>query len=294
MRQVTPDVIQAHGGATIKYVLAADSAGRASSVVLRSIGLAPPQVTRGLRRQAWKRISGRAAKVIAVADAVRAQAIGTFQIEPARVVTIPNAVDPSRLRTARSPGEIRSSLGLPPAAEVVTSIGALTWEKDPRSVVEVADRVLRARQDEALFLLVGEGPLEPSVRSAIDRRGLTGRVRLLGTRPDVAEILAATDVLLLASCTEGMPGCLIEAAMAGVPVVAYAVGGVPEVVVDAATGRLAPPGHVGALANLVVELLRDVKGRAAMGARARELCRDRFDIKAVAPAYAAVYQEVGG
>jgi glycosyltransferase involved in cell wall biosynthesis len=286
-----PDVIQAHGGETLKYILAATATFRRPPLVFRSIGLAPPRITRGIRRSVWTRVTDRAAKVVAVADAVRRQAIETFRIPSDRVVIIPNAVDPRRLDTSRTREEIRRSLALPSSAEVVLSLGALTWEKDPLSVLDIAERVLVDRPA-ALFLLAGDGPVERAVRSAIGRRRLAERVRLLGSRSDVAELLCASDLLLLASSTEGMPACVIEAGMARLPVAAYAVGGVPEAVVDERTGRLAPPGARDVLAGHVRDLLADGRARAMMGATAGALSTARFDIRRVAPAYVSLYEEL--
>ena len=116
--------------------------------------------------------------------------------------------------------------------------------------------------------------------------------RVLGAREDVGELLAISDVLLLASRSEGMPGCLIEAGMAGVPVAAYAVAGVPEVVRDGVTGFMVERGDAQSLADRVVTLLSDPVLRAKLGAEARTRCVGLFDISIVAPTYLALYEEV--
>src|SRR3970282_151677 len=95
---------------------------------------------------------------------------------------------------------------------------------------------------EAVFVLVGDGPLAPEVNAEIASRGMGGHVRPLGVRTDVPDVFGASDVLLLASSTEGSPAVVIEAGLLGLPVAAYAVGGVPEQVRDGVTGILAPPG----------------------------------------------------
>jgi glycosyltransferase involved in cell wall biosynthesis len=125
--------------------------------------------------------------------------------------------------------------------------------------------------------------------------GVGERMRFLGSRADVADILVAGDVLLLASRgdgMEGMPAIAIEAGLAGLPVVAYSVAGVPEVVVDGTTGLLAPPGDIDALTERLVALVLDPELRARLGSAARTRCRGRFDIQSVAPLYARVYEEV--
>jgi glycosyltransferase involved in cell wall biosynthesis len=233
----------------------------------------------------------RAVRVVAVAESVRREIIETFGVPPDRVVTIPRGIDASVFAPTTGREQTRRSLGIGRAAPVVLSLGALSWEKDPLVHVELGARIL-ADFPEAIHLVVGDGPLRLHVREAIRRRGLDGRIRLLGVREDVADLVDASDVLLLASKTEGMPGCVIEAGMGGRPVAAYAVAGVPEVVVDGVTGLLAPPGDFEALTKRVSVLLRDGRMRKTLGDAARARCRELFDIGAVASRYLRLYQDV--
>jgi glycosyltransferase involved in cell wall biosynthesis len=224
-----------------------------------------------------------------VAEALRTETIETFGVPPHRVVTIPNAVDLERLVPARPRREVRDALGIPAEAGVMISIGALTWEKDPQAHLEVSSLVRQQRPD-VVHLFVGDGPLRPALESSI--RDVGDAVRLLGTRGDVADLLAAADVLLLASRVEGLPGCVIEAGLAGRPTAAYSVAGVPEVVEDGRSGLLALPGDVRSLAGAVVRLLADDALRDSVGSAARARCRSRFDIRVVAPRYRRLYEEL--
>jgi glycosyltransferase involved in cell wall biosynthesis len=288
-----PDVIQAHGGEALKYAVLA-TARRRKPIVYRRIGTSPGWIRKGPRRLAHAALMRRAARVVTVADAVRAETIQRFRVPAMNVVTIPNAVDPRRLEPAAGRVVTRDLLAIPPSSLVVLSVGALTWEKDPLALVEVGRRVL-ARVPDALHVFVGEGPMRRETQQAAIKSGLGDRIRFLGSRNDVADILAAGDVLLLASRSdgmEGMPANAIEAGMAGLPVAAYAVAGVPEVVVDGTTGLLAPPGDVEGLEQRVVALLRDAALRRRVGAEARARCRTSFDVKLVAPLYLGIYEEV--
>jgi len=132
------------------------------------------------------------------------------------------------------------------------------------------------------------------VEAAVRAANLQDRVVLLGFREDVPDLMAAADVLLFASREdgmEGMPAVLIEAGMSGLPVVAYGIGGVPEVVVDGETGVVVRSGDVEALATAAAGLLGDPDRGSRFGAAARDRC-ERFDIRAVAPRYLAVYREL--
>jgi glycosyltransferase involved in cell wall biosynthesis len=283
----TPDVVQVHGGEPLKHVLLARSG---VPVVYRKIGLAAPRATRAPFRLGHEHLIRGTNRIVAVADSVRREAIGTFGAAPDRVVTIPNAVDPTRLANGITREHVRREMNLDGSQPVLLSLGALTWEKDPLAHVEVASRVL-SEVPGARHLIVGDGPLRARVEEAVDLAGLRDRVQLLGSRSDVGSLLRTADVLLLASRTEGMPGCVIEAGLIGTPTAGYAVAGVEEVVDDGETGLLAAPGDLKGLADRAVRLLRDPELRARLGAAATERS-GVFTIDRVAPRYAALYEDV--
>lgn len=285
-----PDVVHAHGGDTLKYLIPA-AIGRRSSVVYGKIGLTPSDVSNRLKRAVHGRLMRSTDRVVAVAEAVRREVVNDFRVPEERVVTIPNAVDSGRMNPERGRAATRSALGIPPNSPVILSLGALTWEKDPVAHVELGVRVIRQRP-EVVHVMVGEGPLGPQVESAIRWHNLDGQIRLLPARADVPDLLAMSDVLLVASRTEGMPTCVIEAGFLGVPVAAYAIAGVPEVVVDGVTGRLSAPGDIDGLAVNLLDLLTDKEASRAMGKAAQERCRSRFDIRMIAPKYLELYTDL--
>jgi glycosyltransferase involved in cell wall biosynthesis len=115
------------------------------------------------------------------------------------------------------------------------------------------------------FLLVGHGPEEAALKTRIQALGLTKRVRMPGFRPDGRRVLGLMDVYLMSSEFEGLPIALLEAMALGKPVVATAVGGIPEVVQDGQEGFLAPVGGVEVLADYSLSLLSDSQQRRQMG-----------------------------
>jgi glycosyltransferase involved in cell wall biosynthesis len=290
IREWRPDLVHAHGGNTLKYLIPA-AIGRRTSVVYGKIGLTPSSVSGRLKRGVHGQLMRRTDRVVAVAEAVRREVVDSFRVPKERVVMIPNAVDPDRMKPERGRTATRRSLGIPPEAPVVLSLGALTWEKDPVAHVELGARVIRERP-EAVHVMVGEGPLESQVEAAIRRHNLDGQIRLMPPRADVPDLLVMSDVLLLASRTEGMPTCVIEAGFSGLPVAAYAIAGVPEVVIDGVTGRLTHPGDIDGLALHVLDLLGDKEKSRAMGEAARERCRSHFEIGMIAPQYLQLYEEL--
>ncbi|MGH7267685.1 MAG: glycosyltransferase family 4 protein, partial [Candidatus Rokuibacteriota bacterium] len=288
-----PHVVQAHGGEAFERAVLA-TIGRNVPVVYRRIGAAPPWLQRLPRRPLYAGLMRRASRVVTVADALRGETVRLFRVPPARVITIPNAVDPARMQVKTGRREMRLALGIPPFAPASVTVGALVREKDPLAHLEVAAEVLR-RIPTAVHMFVGDGPLRPQLEAAVVSRNLGDRVRLLGTRDDVADLLAAADVLLFASREggmEGMPANLIEAGMVGLPVVAYAIAGVPEVIVDGETGFLVRAGDASGLTRRVVELLGNRRLCDEMGRAAGHRCCSLFDIGAIAPRYLGVYEEL--
>jgi glycosyltransferase involved in cell wall biosynthesis len=288
MRSFRPEVIQAHGGEALKHALAA-AAGDGRRIVYRRIGDAAQFGGSRLRERAYAGLMRRSARVVAVSEAQRRQLLERFGLSPSRVVTIPNGVDLAALRPIRSRPEVRAALQITEDAPVVLSLGALTWEKDPVAHVRVVAEIARTHP-KIVHVMAGDGPLRSEVEHAVRRLNAEVRTRLLGVRDDVADLLGASDVMLLASRTEGMPASVIEAGASGVPVIAYALSGIPEAVLDGETGLLVRPGDEPALARALGELLADDEHRAALGERAAVWSRERFDIGIVARRYVEVYE----
>ncbi|MCI0633997.1 MAG: glycosyltransferase family 4 protein [Actinobacteria bacterium] len=287
-----PQVVQAHGGEALKYSVPA-ALGSGIPVVYRRIGSAHPWVTDAARRGLYGWLIRRADLVIGVSEVVRRETVDVYGVRLDRTLVVPNGVDPDRVRASRTRDAVRASLGVGQGAQLLLSVGALTWEKDPLALLDVAGRVFDVAPH-AHLVLAGSGPLRSRVESAVRSGRHAERIRLLGSRDDVGDLLAASDVLVLSSRTEGMPGALIEAGLAGLPVASYAVGGVPEVVEDGVTGLLAPPGDRAALAEGVLRLILDPELRATMGRVATERIHGRFDIATIARRYAEVYRTIVG
>jgi glycosyltransferase involved in cell wall biosynthesis len=287
-----PDVIQAHGGEALKYSLLA--AKGQVPLVYRRIGEAPSWISKGARRVAYGWLMRRATRVVTVADAVRAQTMRLFGVSPERIISIPNGVDAARVAARKDRAVIRQELQIPGEVPVLLSLGALSWEKDPLGQMQVSRLVLR-RCPGAIHLVAGDGPMRKEVEAAAASWGLNGRIRFLGSRGDVGDLLGASDVLLFGSRPggmEGMPAVVIEAGMAKVPVVAYAVAGIREVVTHGETGLVVAHGDRHALASHVMRLFEDRAERERMGRAARTRCMARFEIGAIAPRYLDLYREL--
>lgn len=186
---------------------------------------------------------------------------------------------------------IRTRLGLPEHARIVLTVARFTAQKGYRYLLDAVPSVL-ARMEDAHFVWVGTGPLEGALRSTIARRGLEDRVRLVGHRLDVPELLAGSELFVLPSLFEGLPLVVLEAMAAGLSVVGTRVGGTTEAVEDGVTGRLVPTADSETLAAGIVEALQAPDLAARWGQAGSRRVVQFFSATRMANQTAALYEEV--
>jgi glycosyltransferase involved in cell wall biosynthesis len=213
---------------------------------------------------------------VCVAEQQRAAGIAARTCDPERTVVIPNGVDVAGAPRARLDGR-------PP---VVVAVGRLKPPKDALTLVRALVRLPRGSYEARI---VGDGPDRPRVEEEIRSLGLTEHVRLAGDRRDVPAQLAAADVFVLSSASEGMPVSVLEAMAAGLPVVASRVGGVPELVAEGESGLLVDPGEPDELAAALLRLVQDPELRRRLGAAGRARAEQRFDVDAFRRAHVELY-----
>lgn len=184
----------------------------------------------------------------------------------------------------------RAELGVSADEVLVGTVANYTTQKDWPNLLRAA-RVLADSGAPVRFCAVGQGPLESEVQSLHRALALTDSVFLPGFRPDAVRLMAACDLFVLASRFEGLPVALMEALALGLPVVATAVGGVPEAVTDGVEAILVPPEQPDRLAAAIAELAADPARRAVMAKAARERA-DAFDIARAVRRIEAIYREV--
>jgi len=179
------------------------------------------------------------------------------------------------LQAERERGCLRRELGLPLDTPVFGIVARLAPIKAHEDFFQAALAILR-EVPHAQFLVVGDGERRHELERMVDDLGLRPAVRFLGWRRDLPRVYADLDVVALASRNEGSPVALIEALAAARPVVATAVGGVPEVVVHGHTGLAVPPSDPSALAAAVLDLLRDRARAERLGAAGRQHVYPRY------------------
>lgn len=219
-------------------------------------------------------------RVVAVADAQARYLREVERVPAARIIVIRNGIDvaafaPGPERTARAEA-LRQELaprtaGVAAAPGPILGVVAALRPEKGHALLLAALAPLWARLPGMCLLLVGEGPERGALEAAVQAAGLGGRVRFLGNRPDVADLLALFDVVALPShpAVETLPLAVMEAMAAGKPVVATRVGSLAELVDDEVTGRLVPPNDAAALGAALEPLLADAALRERYGRAGR-------------------------
>ena len=229
-------------------------------------------------------------RIIAVSRSVAETLEGAGCARPS-IVQIANGIQVGRLRRGRAPELVRQELGISPGVPVIGTVGRLSPVKGHIHFLRAARLVLE-REPAARFVVVGDGPLRGQLVAEAERLRIERACVFTGSRTDVQDLLGALDIFVLPSLDEGIPMALLEAMALGKPAVASAVGGVPEILTDRATGLLVAPGNEGVLAEACLVLLRDAALAHTVRTRAMSLVEQRFSHERNGRAIAGVYREV--
>ena len=218
--------------------------------------------------------------------------LGKYGESPQRVSVIPHGVCTNGPQLQDRAAALASS-GLPADGQgrfLVSFFGRLSEEKAPDVFVEIARRL--KDHAEIYFCMTGEGPARPAVLKLIDRYKLRRKIYAPGFVDNFRTLMELSDVIVVPSRIDGMPLVVLEAQALGKPVVASAVGSVPEMIQDNESGFLCEPGNVSAFCQRILELLESPDKRAAMGAAAQRAVRQRHDVDTMINAYVEVFQNL--
>lgn len=292
VREAT-DVLRARRVAVVQYfewragLIAIAAARRAGGCRLVAARRSVPK-ERGLQRALAELVVRVADRIVVNAEMLRPSG-GAGQ----RTDVIPSGVDTDRFAPGRDRAAAKSCLGLTPETVVIGTVGRLEPRKGTDTLLE-AVAALGPEHPHAMLVVVGEGPLRGELGARAERLGIASRVRFLGDRADVDEILAALDVFVLPSRTEGMSNALLEAMAMALPVVATAVGGTPEVIADGRSGLLVPADDPAAMAAAVGRVLADPARSNALGESARAVVEERYGARSMVRRLEGIYAAVAG
>lgn len=232
-------------------------------------------------------------RVITVSKALRRRVIDKGKVGSSRVVMIHNGIGipPAVSLSSRRTASLRHLLSLKSKAPLVVTVGRLVPQKGIKYLLNAATHVLREIPS-AQFLIVGDGPLRRELELTAEKLGIHKKALFIGFREDIHDILAASDVVVLSSLTEGLPLVALEAMSVGKPLVGTAVGGIPEVVIDRETGFLIPPRKPIPLANAISFLLTNKEAALQMGMAGRRRVEEDFNLEKTITETQNIYNEL--
>lgn len=276
------DILHAHTSHAHTIALLAQRLGRRGRVVVsRRVDFVP--------RSDWvtKQKYNAPDHVVAISEKI-AQVMLELGVPKARMSVVHSGIDPRRVQVAPIP---RADLGVPNAVPLIGNVAALVGHKDHHTLIDAMPQV-RRQLPHAQLLIAGEGSLRPAIEQQINTLGLTDVVHLLGYRDDVPGILNALDLFVMSSREEGLGTTVLDAMAAGIPVVATAAGGIPEMVRDGETGLLSQVNDSKALAENIVRMWSEPALRVACAERARARVDADFSVDQMVDGNLAVYREL--
>ncbi|MCP4681810.1 MAG: glycosyltransferase family 4 protein [Desulfobacterales bacterium] len=212
--------------------------------------------------------------IVALTETERKDYIKLKICAPDSILTIHSGVEIDKYMAARvNIDEMKRSLGLDPQELIIGTVGWLLPVKGPMYLLKAMGLIWRSHPDTRL-VFVGKGDLEEELRGEVFRMGASDKVKFLGWRDDIPEIMQLIDIFVLPSMNEGMGRVLVEAMAAGKPIVASSVGGILDLVEHGRNGLLVEPGDVNGLSSAIKELLTDKEMRKEMGKTGRAMASD--------------------
>ena len=288
LRQARPDVFHAHMSSPVAAKWGLSAAVLAGvRAVLGTVQVISHYVPDRSTRLQLRLLARQVDRYLAVSREIAAGLVADYGWPAAKIEVVHNAVEVERFGAAASP-QLREELGAA-ARPLVLTTARLSDQKGLPVLLRAASEV-----PDAVFALAGEGPERPRLEELAERLGVAERVRFLGRREDVPELLASCDVFALPSLYEGTSLAVLEAMAARRAVVSSAIGGTEELVEDGRGGLLVPAGDAAALAAALRRLLGDPGLRERLADHARERVERDFTRTGMAGRVSAVYGELLG
>lgn len=238
----------------------------------------------------------RSDRVTAVGGFVKKALVESEGIDPLRIEIVPNGIDPLRFVSDPRPStraNVREELGLNPDHPVVLQVARFHPVKDHatavRAIAEVVEEI-----PHTVLLLAGDGPERAHIEALAAQLEIASNVRFLGVRTDIPRLMAAADLFMLSSLSEGISVTLLEAMGCSLPIVATDVGGNAEVIGSHEAGLLSPRARPAPLAENILRLLRDPGLRRRLGQTGRERLLTRFTQDKMHAKYAELYEQMAG
>ncbi len=293
LRERHIDVVHAHQYTPFFYAaLARMVSGGEARVILTEHGRHFPDVVSPLRRAVNRVALDHLADAVNACCGFSARALARVDgFSPRRIEVLENGIELDRYEPPADRAALRSRLGLDVARRDVVTVARFHPVKDHATLLRGFGPIAAARPDVDL-LLAGDGPLRSELEALGRKLGIDGRVRFLGVRSDVPELLGAADVFALTSVSEAASLTVLEAMASRLPVVVTAVGGNPEMVRDGIDGLLVRRGNAAGVGAALLRLLDEPATAAAMGAAGRARVEEHYQLGQTVENYWRLYRRL--
>lgn len=283
------DIVHTHNESGLVYGATAAVIARASRLFHTEHGKEPEYLNKKALQSVERLLLRRTNRVVTVSEDLRRRMVNSSGLNDERIVTIRNGIDVEEFFHPEYRNEIRESLGIRTGSFLIGNIARLVSLKNHRFLLDVFSILLKECRQVRL-VLVGDGPLREDLEDYAKKMGVWDSVLFLGERKDVPNLLAAFDLFVLPSLTEGLSITLLEAMASGTPVVASDVGGNPEIVEKGETGLLLPLGNTGEWIRCIKCLIEDPDKRKKFSERARVRVNKEFSLFAMVERYEEIYK----
>jgi len=279
-----PDLLHCHSrrGADMLGGLAASFAD-IPAVVSRRVDNTEMRLVAALRYRPFR-------KIIAISEAISA-VLQAQDIDASRIEVIRSAVDTENFQESQNCAAARAAFGVPADALLLGAAGQLIPRKGHRYLLQ-AVALLKQRYPGLQLAIFGDGYLSNQLREQAASLGLGDSVQFFGFRDDLDEYMGCFDIFVHPALAEGLGVVTLKAAAAGVPVIGFDAGGLPEAIKDGETGILVPAEDVAALQNAIATLVDDPDLRQQMGAAGRKRMQSEFSIDTMVTRHIALYESV--
>jgi glycosyltransferase involved in cell wall biosynthesis len=284
LQTLQPDLVHCHSrrGADMLGGLAASFAD-IPAVVSRRVDNTEMRLMAALRYRPFK-------KIIAISETI-AGVLRDHEVEAARIEVIRSAVDTGRFAEPADRAGFRAEFGIPDDSIVIAAAGQLIPRKGHRYLLQVVAG-LKHSHPQMRLVIFGEGYLNNQLRAQAASLGLGDIAQFAGFRDDLDDYMSCFDIFAHPALAEGLGVATLKAAAAGVPVVGFDAGGLPEAVIDGETGILVSAGNVQELQDAIVSLIEQDDLRQRMGSAGRQRMQNEFSIDTMADKHVALYESI--
>jgi glycosyltransferase involved in cell wall biosynthesis len=286
-RSLQPDLVESHAVKS-HFLLRQSGLDRMAPWVAFHHGYTWPDLRARVYNQLDRWSLRTPSRVVTVSQPFRDELI-RHGVPAERIEIVHNSIEPGWGSAPQAPAELRARLGIASGQPVILIVGRLSKEKGHLVLLRAFHQLVAAGVRNAHLLVVGEGPERPRIEAAIRYLGLGESVTLTGQVPTAEPYYGIADLAVLSSFSEGSPNALLEAMSARVPIVATAVGGVPEIVTGRVSALLVPPRNPEALCLAMRELLANPDLARDLAARSSQLILSRHSVEIRARRLVAIY-----